>query len=91
MNPILMMLIALIVLIIVFLIARELVCWYWKINESLEVLKEIRDLLAAQQKGNQRSLSPAEKEEKARKKALREVDESELERQAMAAKNPDQE
>jgi hypothetical protein len=30
---------------IVFLIARELVCWYWKINETVRLLTEIRDLL----------------------------------------------
>jgi hypothetical protein len=37
--------IPLIIIIIIFLICRELVCWYWKINETLSVLKEIRDLL----------------------------------------------
>ncbi len=37
------------ILIIVFLILREVVCWYWKINESLSVLKEIRDLLKVSQ------------------------------------------
>lgn len=31
-------------------ILRELACWYWKINASLGVLCEIRDLLLAQQK-----------------------------------------
>ena len=38
-------LIYLAVVIVIFLIFRELVCWYWKINAGLEVLKEIRDLL----------------------------------------------
>jgi hypothetical protein len=28
-----------------FLIFRELVCWYWKINQSIALLTEIRDLL----------------------------------------------
>ena len=38
-------LITLLVISVVFLILREVVCWYWKINETLSVLKEIRDLL----------------------------------------------
>ena len=44
-NELTMALIYLVVVIVIFLIFRELVCWYWKINASLEVLKEIRDLL----------------------------------------------
>ncbi len=32
-------------IIALFLIFRELVCWYWKINEGLKLLQEIRDLL----------------------------------------------
>jgi hypothetical protein len=31
---------AMIVLLVV-LICRELVCWYWKVNEGLELLREI--------------------------------------------------
>jgi hypothetical protein len=38
-------LIGLSVLVLIFLICREIVCWYWKINESIAVLKEIRDQL----------------------------------------------
>ncbi len=30
---------------LVFLLARELACWYWKINQSISLLTEIRDLL----------------------------------------------
>lgn len=33
------------ILIALFLIFRAIVLWYWKINESLEVLKDIRDLI----------------------------------------------
>lgn len=33
---------------IVFLIGREVVCWYWKINKHIELLEEIRDLLKGQ-------------------------------------------
>ena len=31
--------------IILFLLGRELVCWYFKINHRLDLLEEIRDLL----------------------------------------------
>jgi hypothetical protein len=39
------LLIALLVIFVIFLILREAVCWYWKINERISLLKEIRDLL----------------------------------------------
>jgi len=41
-------LIAILVVIVIFFIARELVCWYWKINLQVALLTEIRDLLRAQ-------------------------------------------
>jgi hypothetical protein len=28
------------------LVFREVVCWYWKINQNIALLTEIRDLLA---------------------------------------------
>ncbi len=34
-----------IISIVIFLICRELVCWYWKINERLRVQKEISSKL----------------------------------------------
>jgi len=30
---------------VIFLISRELVCWYWKINQRVALLTEIRDLM----------------------------------------------
>ena len=33
------------VFLVIFIICRELVCWYWKINKSVALLTEIRDLL----------------------------------------------
>jgi hypothetical protein len=30
----------------VFLICREIVCWYWKVNQTVALLTEIRDHLA---------------------------------------------
>lgn len=32
---------------LLFLVMRELMCWYWKINEGLGLLREIRDRLGA--------------------------------------------
>jgi len=40
--------ILLVVLFVIFLVIRELMCWYWKINQGIELLTEIRDLLANQ-------------------------------------------
>jgi hypothetical protein len=45
-------LVLLLVLILVFLVLREAVCWYWKINKSLALLTEIRDLLASKNVAN---------------------------------------
>ena len=41
---------------ILFLLGREIVCWYFKINHRMDLLEEIRDLL----KENKESLVPAE-------------------------------
>jgi C-terminal processing protease CtpA/Prc len=35
-----------VVIIVIFLVCREIVCWYWKINQNVALLTEIRDLLA---------------------------------------------
>ena len=34
--------------IIVFLICREIVCWYWKINKLVELIEEQNDLIKRQ-------------------------------------------
>jgi hypothetical protein len=39
-----------VVFVIIFLVFREVFCWYWKINQNVALLTEIRDLLTA--KGN---------------------------------------
>ena len=44
-NPLFYILISIAVFILVFLICREIVCWYFKINKTITVLEEIRDLL----------------------------------------------
>ncbi|PQA78920.1 hypothetical protein [Rhodoferax sp. TS-BS-61-7] len=37
-----------------FWIGRELLCWYWKINESLAMLTEVRTLMARSVKAQER-------------------------------------
>jgi hypothetical protein len=44
-EPIIGILTALVILIVIFLIIRELVMWYWKINERIELQKETNELL----------------------------------------------
>jgi hypothetical protein len=39
-------------LLVLFLLFREVICWYWKINRHITLLTEIRDLLRAQNQGN---------------------------------------
>lgn len=45
MSSVLPALLTLLVLLLVFLVCRELVCWYWKVNEGLVLLKRIADRL----------------------------------------------
>lgn len=33
------------VLLVIFLVCRELVCWYWKINRTVELLEQIHQEL----------------------------------------------
>lgn len=93
-QKLLVVLVALVILTLLFILGRELVCWYWKINESLGVLKEIRDLLVLQQKkptrqSSQAAQARAEREAIAVERASLSADEIELERQALSAPNPD--
>lgn len=37
----------LVIIVVLFLIFREVLCWYWKINQNHALLTEIRDLLKA--------------------------------------------
>jgi hypothetical protein len=41
-------LIFIVVILIIFLICRELFCWYWKINKMTALLTDIRNLLQKQ-------------------------------------------
>jgi len=44
-NPTSYMLIYLVAVLVIFLIGREIACWYFKINKTIAVLEKIRDLL----------------------------------------------
>lgn len=37
----------LLVIVAVFLMCREVVCWYWKVNEVVAILRDIRKALGA--------------------------------------------
>lgn len=39
------LIVGLIIVFVIFLIFREFFCWYWKINQRVAILNEIRDLL----------------------------------------------
>ena len=60
-SNILTILILLAVVAVVFLLGREFVCWYWKVNERKELLIEIRDLLKNNQIQNPRRRSSNKK------------------------------
>ena len=47
-NFIAYLLIPLIIFIVVFLLLREVMCWYWKINERIALLTEINDFIKTQ-------------------------------------------
>ena len=49
-EPFVPMLMSFLFIVVLFLVFREVVCWYWKINVRIELLTEIRDLLKNQAK-----------------------------------------
>jgi hypothetical protein len=51
--------IALVVLVAIFLICREIFCWYWKINLRVALLTEIRDSLKGQSPTSDPSIEAA--------------------------------
>ena len=38
-------LVSLLILIVIFLVCREIICWYWKINKAMELLERQNVLL----------------------------------------------
>jgi len=86
-------LIALAIIIPLIVLGRELFCWYCKINESLSVLKEIRDLMAAQQQKPNKSTAQSHGQTKRAAQTTTSTamsnEDKELERQALSMRNPD--
>ena len=41
-NPLVAAVIALAIVVVILLVFREVVCWYWKINRMVELLGELR-------------------------------------------------
>ncbi len=64
-NPISLLVIA----IIVFLLFREVICWYWKINRNIALLTEIRDLLAGKENSQMGAAAAKQPDQQADKKA----------------------
>ncbi len=48
--------IGLIVLVLIFIICREIFCWYWKINEITDLLRSINDKLSEESFKNQNTV-----------------------------------
>lgn len=68
-GPIAGLIITLLVFLLVFLVCRELVCWYWKINEAIKqrddmakTLKEMKALMESQSITNAKILLEIEKQ-----------------------------
>jgi hypothetical protein len=40
-NPLVAAVVTLVIVIVIFLVFREVVCWYWKINRVVELLESI--------------------------------------------------
>ena len=57
------MLITVVVMIVVFLILREFFCWYWKINEIVSLLSDIKNRLSNNNSNNSDSTSNSTSEE----------------------------
>jgi hypothetical protein len=51
------LLVVLLILVVVFLLFREFFCWYWKINERVAILNDIKKLLHNQGQVQSRSFS----------------------------------
>ena len=47
-GKLMLLLVSLVITLMLLLICREIVCWYWKINEALTTLKAIDEKLGVQ-------------------------------------------
>lgn len=50
--------ITLLVLVVLFLIFREVICWYWKVNRMVELLESIDSRLSMSVAGNAMATKP---------------------------------
>jgi len=48
MDAVLMLGILLVVCVVIFAVFREVICWYWKLNEIVVLLTDIKVLLGGQ-------------------------------------------
>lgn len=53
----------LLILLVAFLVLREFWCWYWKINQMVSLLREVRGLLADKSPGKGTALAPVKESE----------------------------
>ena len=52
-NTLIGLILGLSVIVVLFIFLRDFICWYFKINERVELLQEIRDLLKQKETINQ--------------------------------------
>lgn len=59
-NQVIGFLLALVVCVAIFMICREIMCWYWKVNKRLEIeqqiLEELRKLNVTMEQNNNTSV-----------------------------------
>lgn len=63
-HAVLYTLVSVVVILIIFFILREVVCWYWKINNIVALLTEILDILRKESQSEDRDendINPQEK------------------------------
>ena len=53
----------LLIFLVAFLVLREFWCWYWKINQMVSLLREVRDLLARKSPGTGAAPEPVKESE----------------------------
>jgi len=50
--------VTMLVILVIFLVCRELMCWYWKQNEQVRLLKDIKLLLERQINNSSMDVAP---------------------------------
>lgn len=74
--------IAIVISIAVFLILREFICWYWKINERVslleDILEELKKMNGSEEKGEKEKTVPPKTETNKKEEQDEDDDEEEL-------------